>query len=79
LCNTDGCYNIITESAAVAVGLHRGRVTVREAKDDGENIRVPERRIAQLLTGFQSSRIKEHRILEVLFPPGDPYWHVDDL
>jgi ribosomal protein S18 acetylase RimI-like enzyme len=77
--STCGRYNILTESAGVAIDLRRGDVTIVETTEDGENMRVSDRRMAQLLAGFRSHEASGHRLLDVLFPPGEPYWYVDDI
>jgi predicted acetyltransferase len=77
--NTSGRYRIITENAGIAIDLQRGEVTIAKATGDGEEIRVPAKQMAQLLAGFRSHQTTGHRLLDTLFPPGEPYWYVDDI
>jgi len=78
-CDVSARYNIITESASVGIELRGGEAVIGETTADGEKICVPDRQMAQFLAGFRSPQASGHRVLDVLFPPGDPYWYVDDI
>lgn len=85
-----GCqakYQFATEDDRVVVRTGKGKVAVTEDAAQARRISIPSRTMAQLVCGFGTFRheaewhppAEEARLLEVLFPPGEPYWHVDDL
>jgi len=87
LCSLEGRYNIVTENSSVGLCLRDGEVTVIDEAEGGEDIALPDKIMAQLLSGFHverpnhlsDSNAVHNRLIETMFPPGEPYWYVDDL
>ena len=78
-CNANLSFNLVTDDVSVGLRLHNGRTTVGGVIAQGQDIRAPGERMAQLPAGFSSAVQSNPRLLQVLFPPGEPYWYVDDI
>ena len=69
----------MTESASAGLHIQNGKVSLVETTDDAQDIWIPEKRMAQLLTGFRFDEAFHWRFVDVMFPTGEPYWYVDDI
>ena len=82
-----GRYRILTEDGSVVLDVCDGRVDVLEEAPDAKDVPVAAGTMAQLLSGFrmpdhpgEGKEIPgEQRLMEVLFPPTEPFWYVDDV
>ena len=87
LANMAGYYRIATEDDFAVLEINKGRVEVSEKLETYKEIYIPAKKIAQLISGFCVSKaIKECkgneaeiRLIEVLFPPREPYFYIDDI
>ena len=77
--NLNRRYNLLTESASAGLHIQSGKVSLVETTDDAQDIWISEKRMAQLLTGFRFDEAFHDRLVDVLFPTGEPYWYVDDI
>jgi len=77
--NLNRRYNLRTESASAGMHIQNGKVSLVETTDDAQDICIPEKRMAQLLTGFRLDEPFHDRFVDVMFPTDEPYWYVDDI
>lgn len=78
-CHVDADVNLVADDVHVGLRIQNGKVSVAEATEHGQDIRISANTMAQLLAGFSTAVQGDHRLLHVLFPPGEPYWYVDDI
>jgi len=85
--NTVGRYGIATEHDNAVLAISDSEVEVLGTTDDAKDIPIPASTMAQLISGFCGADIladsalaaEDRRLIEVLFPRGEPFWYVDDL
>ena len=83
-------YNLkdsVTEEDYVVLKINKGRVEISEKLETYKEIHIPAKRMAQLISGFYVSEaikeckgnVSEIRLIDVLFPPREPYFYIDDI
>lgn len=77
--NLNGRYNLLTENASAGLHIQNGRVSLVDAAGDAQDVWIPEKRMCQLLTGFRPDEPSDDRLVDVMFPAGEPYWYADDI
>ena len=77
--NLNGRYNFLSETASAGLHIQNGKVSLVEMTGDAQDICIPEKKMAQLLTGFQLDEPFHDRSIDVLFPTGEPYRYADDI